>query len=113
MTATDVSPAHLEVRLTLLSPAQGGRTRGVASGYMPNVWLPGASEPMLASASIELIDAGELEPGETAAARVFPFFPELWQGIQVGAELAMTEGPERQVGRAVVTRVVMPAMSTA
>lgn len=113
MSIIDEGPAHLEVRLTLLSPAEGGRRRGVSSGYMPNVWLPGASEPTMASASIELIDAGELEPGETGAARVVPFFPELWTGIQVGTELALTEGPERLVARAVVIRVVMQAMSAA
>lgn len=68
---------------------------------------------MLASASIDLLDADELVPGGTAAARIFPFFPELWTGIQVGVELMITEGPERQVARAVVTRIVMPAMSAA
>jgi len=105
--------SFLEVRLSLLSPAEGGRTSPVKSGYMPNWWLPETSTPTLASASIELVDVDDLRPGATATARVVPFAPELWEGIDVGVELVMTEGPDRHVGTAVVTRVATAALSTA
>lgn len=113
MKTDQAAPAYIEVRLTLLPPSEGGRHKPVTSGYMPNVWLPSRPEPTLVSVSIELVDAVELAPGMTATARVVPFAPEFWKGIFVGIELTVTEGPEAQVGRAVVTRVVMPAMSAA
>ena len=45
--------SFFEVRLTLLSLAEGGRSRGLSSGYMPNVWLSGSPEPTLASAPVK------------------------------------------------------------
>lgn len=73
---------------------------------MPNWWLPGSPDRVLASAAIELLDADELVPGSTATARVYPFVPAFWDGI----ELDVTEGPHRTIGRAVVTRIVPVAV---
>jgi len=105
--------SFVEVRLSLLSPAEGGRTSPVTSGYMPNWWLPGSPTPTLASALLELADTDHLRPGATGTARVVPFSPTLWEGVAVGTELVMTEGPDRRVGTAVVTRVATAAVSAA
>ena len=96
----------LEVRLTVRRTEDGGRTHPVFTGYMPNWWLPGSSEPTLASATVELIDAETLSGGETGVARLYPFAPQLWDDIDVGTEIVMTEGPNHPVGTAVVTRVL-------
>ena len=110
MTSTRDRPAFIEVRLSLLAPAEGGRDTPIRTGYMPNWWLPGRPEPILASAAIELLDSEELAPGASASARVHPFAAELWQSVGVGAENEVTEGPERAIGKAVVTRVVPAAV---
>ncbi len=49
-------------------------------------------------------------PGSIATSRVFPFFPEDWHSIAIGDALGVTEGPNRTVGRAAVTRVVPVAV---
>ncbi len=107
---TDERRGFIEVRLSLLSPLEGGRGTPVTSGYMPNWWLPGSPERVLASAAIEFLDADELVPGSTATARVYPFFPAIWNGVDIGAELDVTEGPHRTIGKAVVTRIVPSAI---
>jgi hypothetical protein len=99
-----------EVRLSLLPPAEGGRGTPVTSGYMPNWWLPGAPERVLASAAIEILDADQLFPGSTATARVYPFTWAIWNGVAIGAELDVTEGPHRTIGKALVIRIVPSAI---
>ena len=113
MTHDDERRGFIEVRLSLLSTAEGGRGTPVRTGYMPNWWLPGKPERVLASATVELLDADELVPGSTATFRVYPFAPEVWSDVAVGAELDVTEGPQRTVGTAVVTRVVPAAVPVA
>lgn len=105
MSHMDERRGFIEARLSLLSAAEGGRGTPVTSGYMPNWWVPGAPERVLASAAVELPEVDELMPGATAMARVYPFFPEVWDGVAIGDELDVTEGPSRVVGRAVVVRI--------
>jgi hypothetical protein len=100
-----------EAQLTLRPTEKGGRTTPIGSGYMPNWWLPGKDERELASAALELVDPKELAPGATGKVRIYPFAPELWQHVEAGNELEMTEGPRHTVGSAKVTRVVPPAVA--
>ena len=100
----------IEVRLSLLPQSEGGRDEPVASGYMPNWRLPGSPDRVLASAKIELLDTDVLVPGSTATVRVHTFFPAIWDGVEIGDELDVTEGPRRTIGRAVVTRIVPVAI---
>lgn len=89
------------VLLRLLTREEGGRSRGIASGYRPS-WR-GPRKPDHNDAEVRLDDAGELEPGNEAAAWVTPFADDLWIGrVDVGDELEMLEG-NRLVGRAKVT----------
>lgn len=106
----DERRGFFEVRLSLLPASEGGRGTPVTSGYMPNWWLPGTPERVLASAAIEILDADVLFPGATATARVYPFFAAIWDGVDIGAELDVTEGPHRTIGKAVVTRIVRSAI---
>lgn len=115
MSHMDERRGFIEVRLSLLSVPEGGRGTPVGSGYMPNWWLPGTPERVLASAAVEFLDADEFVPGSTATGRVYSFFPAVWDGVEIGAELDVAEGPHRTVGTAVVTRIVpaaVPAVST-
>jgi len=100
---------HFEAQLTLLPTEHGGRIAPIRSGYMPNWWLPRDDGRELASAAIELVGLEELAPGATGIVRIHPFAPEIWQHIEEGCELEMTEGPRRTVGNATVTRVVTTA----
>jgi hypothetical protein len=100
-----------EADLALLGPDQGGRKRAIRTGYRPNWWLPAEDGRVYASASIELLGAEELVPGETGKIRIFPFAPEVWEHVDTGAALEMCEGPY-VLGNATVTRVV-PAMAPA
>jgi hypothetical protein len=99
----------LEARLDLLPTARGGRAASIRSGYMPNWWLPGSPEPILASASLDLVGQEELAPGASGVVRIYPFVPEIWSEVGPGMELTMTEGPRRAVGHAMVVRVVPAA----
>lgn len=110
MSQTDERRGFIEVRMSLLPAAEGGRDTPVGSGYMPNWWLPGTLERVLASAAIEFPEVDELVPGSTATAHVYPFFLDVWEGVGIGDELDVTEGPNRTVGRAVVVRVVPVAV---
>lgn len=107
MSHTDERRGYVEVTLSLLSAAEGGRGTAVRSGYMPNWWLPGTPERVLASGAIELSEVDELVPGSTAMARVYPFLLADWDAVAVGDGLDVAEGPNRTVGRAVVTRIVL------
>ncbi|MBA3415636.1 MAG: hypothetical protein H0U10_10470 [Chloroflexia bacterium] len=100
---------YLEARLELLATARGGRLSPIRSGYMPNWWLPGTVEPILASAALELVDHEELSPGASGVVRIYPFVPEIWSEIGAGMDLKMTEGPRWTVGHATVVRVVPAA----
>jgi hypothetical protein len=110
MTQPSEHLGYVETRLTLLPATEGGRQTPIRSGYTPNFWLPGTPERRLASATVQLVDRDELVPGSQATARIYPFAPEIWGSIGVGAALDVTEGPRRVVGRAVVTRVVPAAV---
>jgi hypothetical protein len=66
----------------------------------------------LASAAIELVEEKELRPGATGTVRIYPFAPEIWQHIEVGTEIEMTEGPSHPMGNATITRIV-PTMVSA
>ena len=102
--------SHFEAELTLLPTVQGGRARPVRTRYMPNWRLPSSDGQLLASARVELVDREELAPGASGTVRIYPFAPEVWRDVRVGAELDMTEGPSRTMGTAVVTRVVPAAV---
>ena len=110
MSNRDENGGFFEVRLSLLSPSEGGREHPIRSGYMPNWWLPGTPEPVLASAAITLLETDELAPGSTATAQVYPFFMAAWGAVGVGSELRVTEGPSRTIGKAFVTRIVPSAV---
>ena len=61
------------------------------------------------SGTIELVESEELTPDSSGTIRIYPFFPQIWQRIRVGAEVEMTEGPTATVGHATITRVVPAA----
>ena len=103
-------PAFIKVRLSLLTSAEGERDAPITTGYMPNWRRPGIPAPTLASGTVELLDTEKHGPGATATARVYPFVAEVWQGVEVGAELDVSEGPQRTIGKAIVTRVVPAAV---
>lgn len=104
-------PDHFEARLALLPTEQGGRRTPIQSGYMPNWCLPTSDGRELASAAIELIDGEELAPGRVGLVRIYPFAPELWKHLPVGAGIEMTEGPSRPMGSATITRIIQAAVS--
>lgn len=86
----------------------GGRRMPIRSGYRPNWWLPGEAGHVWAGGSVELVDAAELAPGAAATVRIYPFVPEVWEGIGIGSPLEMCEGPVL-IGKATVTEVVPAA----
>jgi hypothetical protein len=83
----------IEADLSLLGPDQGERKSAIRTGYRPNWWLPAAAGRVYASASIELLGADELAPGDAGKIRIFPFAPEIWVHIDAGAALEMCEDP--------------------
>ena len=108
MNYTPEELGYIEAELTLRATEDGGRKTAIGTGYRPNWWLPGESERVNAGGTVELVDADELVPGATGTIRIYPFVPEVWERIEVGARLEVNEGP-RPVGRATVTRVVPAA----
>ena len=110
MTSPDDGQAYLKAWVELLPTEAGGRPLPIRSGYMPNWWVPGTDDMVLASAGIELVEGEFLAPGGRAAVRIYPFAPEIWQCVGVGTVLNITEGPKHVVGAATVTRVVPAAV---
>jgi translation elongation factor EF-Tu-like GTPase len=99
-------PAFLEVRLTLLTKADGGRHTPTFSNYRPN-WDTGGGvggNPAIAVATVTFDHAPMILPGETAIVRLVPVQPEFWSHVRVGQEIVANEGV-RVVGKAIVLRV--------
>ena len=100
----------LRATFRLLNTEEGGRGTGIFSDYRP-IWSIGRADPTQQSGAPLLMDsASQLEPGESAEVRLFPFWREFWTDVKVGTELFAFEGA-RLVGTAVVTEVVPPADS--
>jgi hypothetical protein len=101
-----VRHSWLQVRLRLLSTAEGGKTKPIYSDYRPH-WNTGATwtgAPVLSDARVMLEDRDALHPGEECIARLEPLFPEFWDQVRVGAALTMHEG-SRELGHATVLAV--------
>ncbi len=93
----------VEAEITLFSPAEGGRSSPVTSGYRPqhNV-LPG----YLTSGSHEYLGCDEVFPGQTVHGTITFITPEAYpHGLWVGKVLTIQEG-NRVVGEAKITRVL-------
>lgn len=92
--------AHVEVELTLLPSAQGGRKTYVASGYRPQFHYAGKDWDAIFSFDVERV-----EPGDSVRAVVKFLSPEAHRGkISEGTQFELREGL-RVVGRGKVTRV--------
>jgi hypothetical protein len=89
-----------EVRLKRTS--EGGRKTQIRSGYRCNCWIgghTGEGQRVYNDAMIDLESQTELEPGGSAAAKLYPTQPASWSGLAVGDVIELCEGP-RTVGEA-------------
>ena len=108
MNAAREQHGYVEARIKLRSTAEGGRQFPIQSGYMPNWWIPGPSERdgrTLTSGGLSVIGAEQVVPGGEALVRIYPFAPQLWQHVEVGTAIEMTEGPSFVVAEGTVTGV--------
>jgi hypothetical protein len=103
---------YIEATLTTRRPEDGGRTLPIQTGYRPNWWLPGEAGNAWAGGTVEIVGGEQLAPGETGTIRIYPFTPEDWAQVHVGARLEVCEGPVL-VGKSTVTRIVPANVSTA
>jgi hypothetical protein len=95
---------YLEATLSTRRPEDGGRTHPIRTGYRPNWWLPGETGNAWAGGTIEVVGGNQLAPGETGTIRIYPFNPEVWANVRVGARLEVCEGPVL-IGKSTVTRI--------
>ena len=108
MNATRDQRGYVEAQIKMRSTAEGGRQYPIRSGYMPNWWIPDPSEQKgrtLTSGGLRVIGAEQVAPGGEAIVRIYPFAPQLWQHVDVGTAIEMTEGPSFVVAEGTVTRV--------
>ncbi len=101
-----MDPLVYKARLRLLSTAEGGRQRPIASGDCPDwdlgeTWLGGQ---FLTGGKVQLDEGQELAPGDEGEVLIAPRFEEGWGGAEFGEEIAMHEGA-RVVGYATLTGV--------
>lgn len=100
----------LRVRLRLLTTDEGGRRGSIADGYRAS-WSIGtraqSDDWTISDAPLLLEDREWLAPGEIAAVRIHPLFPEFWTGVVPGDHIDMHEG-SRVVGHGEVLEIVAP-----
>ncbi|MEU4426180.1 hypothetical protein AB0F81_36635 [Actinoplanes sp. NPDC024001] len=86
----------IRAELTLIPPAQGGRTTAVPGrGVLRPLWDIGrrtaAGEPDLRVARVWVEYAPELPPGATGSVRLAPLVPGDWRDLQPGRTITMHE----------------------
>jgi hypothetical protein len=103
--------AFIEADICLLTPEEGGRRTGIASGYRCNcrLWRAGEHESSYHDATVfildvPILDVPEILPGSSARARLQPHYPDEWADLAVGSDFELCEGP-RVIGRATVTEL--------
>lgn len=108
MGAIDSKVRIFEARVKLRSTADGGRREPIRSGFTPNWWVPDPvveGNRILVSAAVEIVGSGILAPGQEGIVRIRPVTPELWERVESGTPLRMTEGPAFVVAEGIVTGV--------
>jgi hypothetical protein len=104
MTRSEIELPYIEITFRMRRTEDGGRMHPVFSGYRPN-WHIGRyheGEPCCFDGMVQLIGAEKVEPGAEGHARVYPLSPEFWQGLAVGDNIEMCEGP-RLIAQATIT----------
>jgi translation elongation factor EF-Tu-like GTPase len=98
--------AFIEADICLLTPEEGGRRTGIASGYRCNcrLWRAGEHKTSYHDATVFILDVPEILPGSSARARLQPHYPDVWADLAVGSDFGLCEGP-RVIGRATVTEL--------
>ncbi len=73
---------YLVADLRLSTPAEGGRSRAVQSGYHAQWWLVGDGETWLGSGPIDLLDERRsIKPGEAGRVAIRPMDPSAWRTV--------------------------------
>lgn len=103
---------YLLVELRVLTPAEGGRSRALQTGYHAVWWQPDDQSEgwPLGSGPIDLL-AGQrsLRPGQSGPVAVRPMDPAPWRDVDAGAVLHLRERAGQTLGVAdVVRRVDLP-----
>lgn len=99
--------------VTPKSPQDGGRRRPIFSGYRAMAHLPPGSAGDLVPAveivktdcALDLGDAEQVAPGDTAYARIVPLHPEFWVRLTPGEVVDIAEG-SRVVGSIRIERPI-------
>lgn len=102
---------YLVATLRITTPAEGGRSRAVQSGYHAGWWRVDASdESWLGSGPIDLMDEQRsIKPGHSGRVAIRPMDPQVWRGVQAGTVLHLRERVGQTLGVATVEgRVRMP-----
>lgn len=102
---------HLVAVLRLSTPAEGGRSRAVQSGYHPQWWrVDGPDEVWLGSGPIDLLDEQRsIKAGATGRVAIHPTNPAVWRNVAAGAVLHLRERVGQTLGIAeVIERVNVP-----
>lgn len=102
---------YLVAGLRMATPAEGGRSRAVQSGYYPQWWrVDGAQESWLGGAPIDLLDdQRSIRPGQVGRVAIRPMDPQVWRDVHPGAVLHLRERVGQTLGTATVEeRVGVP-----
>mgnify|MGYP000256190763 FL=1 len=103
-----MTPPDLRVRLELLPPEEGGRTRPVSSGIRPHYELVVDGKPLVTTAMHTFAGGVVVEPGGSAEAEVrfIAYYPDT---LCVGDVVSVKDGPH-VIGYATVLEVSNPIL---
>lgn len=96
---------HVVLRLRLFTPAEGGQKRPLTSGYRAD-WIVSESDPTPTRAPIEFDDRRSARPGDEVDVRAYPFQPERWAALPVGAGVGLWWRLDRFMGAATLLGTV-------
>lgn len=99
---------YVVVRMRIATPAEGGRSRTIQSGYRAQWWLvEAAGESWLGEGPLDLaVGRRSMKPGAAGQVRLHPMQPAHWREVRVGAVLHMRERVGQTLGIAQVTEIV-------
>lgn len=98
--------AFIEGQAHLLSTDNGGRERGIVSGYRCLCWIGHVDDGhrVYNDATLYLVEGERLEPGGSGLVRLQPHNPDYWSGLTRGDRVELHEGA-RMVGYVDITKL--------